>query len=664
MSKIKKILLSVGLIGPTLVSPIISISCSDEKDSKHEEMNNELNSEIAKLEQIVKENKGSLVISKSQLEEYETVISKAKKIVAEDKSLSEKQAIINILSSTSTRIKSKAEELKTKSNEELLILAEEYLTFWYENIEETKLADAIIENIKYSLPKEFEFSSYKAVKNEETSDITIIYKLQKKGTEFGHTKNKSFELKGWAKTDEEKSQEAKEQENLDKNLASLKVRFLNEKAYQHVKKNVSITNFEDKPNFVVSDFDNTLYKFELSNLIKTSDIEYRIDVKLTSKTNENVTKSSTVEVNTERYSKEGSIFPHDLTIEQQFSYLESQLSGLSIYPYYSKDKTYLERNDFAKLTNKSYWLTKKNNQFNYKFIQIKDLDGIKQVSVEVSFADWDESPTHTGQINVDLSKLGVDELNKIRKEKGQDPVEDYEAPSATIDEASYEKIELVDFVGTSEDEKLTDDAGFRAIHDKILKNLKSAPFLILNEEVKKLILEEKENFLKAQHFVYDSKQFKRSSELFFYNSSKSFADSQNVLIFSNPIIENDQIKSIKLTYGSLSDIIAKDYTKISSTRIKINNTKFGENDLKKLELYEEIKALGFNKDVKYNGEYTKDDFSMDKLIYGIEMPEGFTIIKPTEFKTDKKKTKITVAVRYQKGDIVSYAFVTEFPISN
>lgn len=45
--------------------------------------------------------------------------------------------------------------LYLKTDQELLISAEEYLTFSYPNISETKLADADIEKIAYTLPKEF-----------------------------------------------------------------------------------------------------------------------------------------------------------------------------------------------------------------------------------------------------------------------------------------------------------------------------------------------------------------------------------------------------------------------------------------------------------------------------------------------------------------------------
>lgn len=280
----------------------------------------------------------------------------------------------------------------------------------------------------------------------------------------------------------------------------------------------------------------------------------------------------------------------------------------------------------------------------------------------MSFDNWLESPKTSKEIIIDLSKLGVDELNKIRKEKGQDPVEDYEAPSATIDEVKYSKVELVDFQDTTEDEHSTEVAGYRYIHDKALKNLKSKPLLLLNKEVEDLIKSEGENFVRAQHFVFNRETFKRDSELFFYNYTKTFVDTQNVLIFSKPIFEGEKVKSIKITFGSLSDIINRDYSKLSSTRVKIDTTKYGEADLKKLELTEEIKVKGFDRKLTYNGKYTKADFKLKNLVYTTEVPEGYTMIKPTEFTVNKNETKISVVVRYQKDGIESYAFVTEFPV--
>ncbi|MDI3348801.1 hypothetical protein PIGBHMHK_00191 [Mycoplasmopsis arginini] len=663
MSKSKKILLSLTLIAPTMVIPMLSISCNDKVNQEDTtKAKTLLENEIKLIEELFNANKTSLAFTKVQAKTYEVAISNAKKILANPTKSIEIEAITVLVTKAKEEMKANITALYSKTDQELLILAEEYLTFSYPNISETKLADADVEKIAYTLPKEFEFSKYKAVKNEETSDITIIYKLQKIGSDFGHTKNQSFTLKGWAKSEADIQKENQEKEQLNQNLASLKVRFLNEKAYQHVNSNLTINNFEDKSNFVVDEYNKDLYNFELSNLVKESENTFKIDVLLTSKTNEEISKKATILIDKERYSKENSINPHNLTEQEQIAYLNAQFEELSIYPFYSKDKTFLQREDYAKLTDKSYWLTKKNNQLHYLFKEVRSEEETRKVIVEVSFDNWLESPKTSKEIIIDLSKLGVDELNKIRKEKGQDPVEDYEAPSATIDEVKYSKVELVDFQDTTEDEYLTEVAGYRYIHDKALKNLKSKPLLLLNKEVEDLIKSEGENFVRAQHFVFNRETLKRDSELFFYNYTKTFVDIQNVLIFSKPVFEGEKLKSIKITFGSLSDIINRDYSKLSSTRLKIDTTKYGEADLKKLELTEEIKVKGFDRKLTYNGKYTKADFKLENLVYTTKVPEGYTMIKPTEFTVNKNETKISVVVRYQKDGIESYAFVTEFPV--
>ncbi|WP_438340545.1 variable surface lipoprotein [Mycoplasma sp. 125] len=666
MSKNRRILLSIGLISPLITIPVISISCSQDAKKDLKKIKNLLKTSVEETNRIFSANKASLAFSFEEEEVYQKAIDKARDILKNSSDLIMIESTTNHMEIAKNEMESKIANLSKKSDQELLKLAESYTRFSYPSIENTTLAQADLNKIIKILPKTFEFSQYKAVKNEETNDITFIYRLQKKNTNIRHEKNKFFILTGWKKGMNQINKELEEKTKLDENLTKLKIRFNNEKAYQNVLTNVSINNFENKPNFVVSEYDKNLYNFELSNLVKVSDNEYKIDILLYSNTDKKISKKITKTIDKERYAHPSSINPHNLTQEKQKEFLVAQLKNVLVYPYYSKDKTFIEKGDYAKLTNKSYWLTTKNHQLQYVFKDIKEENDIKKITIEVSFADWSKSPMISYDVQFDLNKLGIEELNNIRKQKGQEPLEDIQAPTNTIENKQYKQIKLVDFKETSSDEYLTSDNGFKRIHDKALKNLKSKELVLINNEIKEKILKDGEKFIAAQHFEFNKNTYQIDSELFFYNYTQTFIDTQNVLIFSKPIIENKKIKSIKVSLGSLTDVLNKDYARISSTRVKINDEKTAEEDIKRLQLTEEIKARGFDKKLKYNGSFTKENFDLKNLIYDeISIPEGFEIIKPTKFevKTKKSKTKISVIVRYKKNNVESFAFVTVFEVN-
>ncbi|AZZ65687.1 hypothetical protein DMC14_002750 [Metamycoplasma phocicerebrale] len=653
----KKILLTVGLVMPTLVSPIIAISCQSEEDKK---IQKEFDTKIKEFESLFNINKESISLTKKDIGDYDVLVKNAKKYFKESKSIEEKKSFINILDSAIKEIQKKENDVKSLSDLEKLNRANELLVFSYPNIKNIKLAEADINLIEKKLAKEYEFSLYKAVKNEETQDITIIYKLRNKETKFEHSKNQFFELKGWKKTDAQIQKEQEQLKQLEDDLNVLKVKFLDEKAYQNVLETNKLFNYEQKPNFVVTDYNNDNYKYELSNLIKVNENEYKVNVTLSLKLNKELKKSKEVLIDKNEYGKKGFINPHSLDEAAQISYFEAQLKDVEIYPYYSKDKTFIERKEYHKLTNKSYWLSKKNNQLIYVFKDVEQKDGQNKVMVEVKFENWPESPKLTKELNINLAKLGIDELNEIRKKAGKEPLEDQKAPESTLpDQKEYEKIQLVDFVPTPSDEYIAQSAPH---HIRFLAQIKKAKTYLLNKEVQDLIISENSNFLKAQHFVYDEEKYETKSELFIYQFSKTFRDTQNVFILSNPIIEDGKVKSLKLILGSLSDIAAKDYSKLSSTRINLVQNEYGENKLKSYELYKEIELKGFHVNPTYQGEYTKENFDLSKLQYHSVLPEGFELIKPTKAEFNKKKTEWLVPVSYKKNGIISNNFWVHFKI--
>ncbi|MBZ4226686.1 hypothetical protein [Mycoplasma tauri] len=664
MKKTNKILNSYFIV-PLATFPIILTACGNNNNNKNQNENNitKAQNSINELEKIVNENRNSIFLSDIDIQKYDEWVKNNKKNLNESNAKLIEETSIKFINET----KSKKESTFKKPSDEILQLAKNKLKFSYPNISETKLKDADEQKIEYILPNDFEFSTIKFSKNEETQDITIIYKLKMKNSEIEHNKNQFFELKGWAKSDEQIEKEKESQNKLEKNLDLLKVRFLNEKAYKNVLETNSINNYENKPNFVVFGYEEDVYIYKLNDLVKKGENDYTIKVKLSLKSNDKIFKEKIVEIDKEKYGKKDQINPHALSKEEQIKFLESEIDKLEIYPMYSRDKTFLERKQYDKLTDKSYWKSSINHQLNYEFSEIKDENDSKKITVKVSFADFENSPSFAKEININLNKLGIEELNKIKKEKGQAPVEDQYAPEATIQNNSeFEKINLEGFKDTDEDEKITSNASYADLHRNQLKNLKKAKFYILNEDVKNKILKDQNSFLVGQHFVYDNEKFKTKSEIFFYTKSTSFSNLQNVFIFSKPLIENNKIKSIKVTYGSLTEIQNKDYSNLSSTRVELLD-EFGETELKRLELTKEIEIKKIHEDPTYNGQYTEHDFDVNKLVYKEDIPEGFTIVKPIEKpKASEKSGKktLTVSTYYQKNGIKSYSFKTKFPLNN
>lgn len=262
-----------------------------------------------------------------------------------------------------------------------------------------------------------------------------------------------------------------------KNLKKTTIKLLNEKAYQDVIKNKQIDNYDKKPNFVVSGYDENLYNATLSNLeVKENGLKYdiKLTLTLTSKTNSDIFAKSEMNVSAE-YVK--GINPHTLNDQEQKQHLENALLDTVIYPYFSKDKTYIQKMKYSELTNRSYFISRKDNDLNYQFTELIKRGDKYFVKTEVSFDGWLESPKVVKEIEVSFDKLGLDIINDARIKKGQEPIQDQTAPSPTLPE--YEpNISIDKFKDTEQDE-----VNKNIINNKFLQGIKKAKVWAYNAEL-------------------------------------------------------------------------------------------------------------------------------------------------------------------------------------
>ncbi|TPR53871.1 hypothetical protein [Metamycoplasma neophronis] len=516
---------------------------------------------------------------------------------------------------------------KLKSTEELVTEEEinskaAEVQFGYPNIENTLVSEANLDLITKTVPEGYELSVFKPAINVETNDITIIYKLKKINTEIENAKNQFKVISGWKKSstqlENENKAKAKIQAELDKSI----VQYLNEKAYQDVLKNNQINNFENKPNFVISNYETSLYIPTLENLVREGDF-VKVTLKLTSISDNQISLSKEIIVSNE-YSK--GINPHSMTAEEQNNYLKAALAGSSIYPYYSKDKTYIESLQNDKLTRKSFWINGYNNSLVYTIGDVIKENENYKVNVSVKFADWDESPEQSSVVNIDIEKLGIEEVNKKRAEENKEPLEDQYAAEKTIDEGDkLNKVELKNYQPTPEDEYGLDNPN-NIVYKTILENVKKSKISILSREIEEQIIQNKDAILLPQSFNYDIEQSKLINSIYFVFKNKSFYDIQNVFILSNPIIENDKVKSVKLSLVGLQDAKSGAYDRQVSTRVEVLD-EYGQDMLDKMLLTYKFKELIGTPTFSYeNADQTNSkDTEVSHIQHNIQLPEGWEL---------------------------------------
>jgi hypothetical protein len=217
-------------------------------------------------------------------------------------------------------------------------------------------------------------------------EYTIIFKLKSiANPDVVSKKNVEYVIRGFKKTQEIIEQEKKAIEKISEEFKKTTIKLLNEKAYQDVIKNKQIDNYDKKPNFVVSGYDENLYNATLSNLeVKENGLKYdiKLTLTLTSKTNSDIFAKSEMNVSAE-YVK--GINPHTLNDQEQKQHLENALLDTVIYPYFSKDKTYIQKMKYSELTNRSYFISRKDNDLNYQFTELIKRGDKYFVKTEVSF---------------------------------------------------------------------------------------------------------------------------------------------------------------------------------------------------------------------------------------------------------------------------------------
>ncbi|WP_277872495.1 variable surface lipoprotein [Metamycoplasma hominis] len=657
------------------------------------------------------------------------------------------------------------------------------LVFDYPNKQETYIKDADTSKVFLKTIKE-NFSivkdSLKITKNtgeDGTYDLSILYYLSYKNKQISSQKY-IYEIKGFKLTPELQEKINKAKKELKDQIEKTNVLVANAKSYQDILKNKQINNFDKKPNFAVQGYDQASYSVALSNL-KVEDKKITLTLTLSSLLNKEISESKTIEVKLDKFAN-GLDNIALLSPEKQDELLNKALET-SIYPFYSKDKYYISKKSIDKLEDKSYWINNKNSEINYTLGELK-FEGDKcLINLTVSFKDYENSIKKSKFVEIDLSKLGVDEYNKIRKQNNETEIDDQQAPSSTIEDQDVKELNKEAFLKYFEEQKATwesldpektlanqnlsekqaqltqingeldelkssiselkdsleevddqlkklqneDTASMsqeqKQLHqqkisesqskkneievkvneaqtkydqkqkelqpkidklnkeidelnnniDKLNKelasnfygveeiikpltsfNLKPIDIVeILSKDIEKEMIEKGDNYISVQNFDYDRTTLKLKHSMFAFKYIKNMVDVQNVYIFSFPEIENNKVKSIRVSVISLQDFQNNDFSNMSSKRVNVNEKINEDKDfMQKIVLKEHFRKLVTVKyigDKKTVDEAIKDDIS--KFEY--KLPEGLTfekilVEKYTTKKNKKEYIKYTITAKW------------------
>lgn len=527
--------------------------------------------------------------------------------------------------------------------------------FDYPDKENTYLKDADVKNITRKIPDGYELETYKAIKNLEKDyyDITIIYKLKIKDTNITMLKNASYTIKGFKKTQEIIDFENEAKEKLNTEISKVKVSILDEKAYQHIIKEKSITNFDNKLNFVTDGYNTELYNVSLSNVkLETHDGKtiVKVTAKLYAKNNKDIYLEKEITVENE-YAK-GKNF-HNLTQTEIEQYLTEKLTQTTLYPKYSKDKTYIEKLQNGKISNKSFWINNIDHNLNYEFGYLsKDTNNDYYVDVTASIKGWIGSPSITKKVKIDLSTLGVNILNEIRRKKGQQEEADQFAPSSTIEDQTKPDLSLDKFKDTSKDKTISTHAPqLNKFLNKIdyLYTWDNELFNLLKENPSKKLLQ----------FYTKNKEY----NLYFYDLNKSMEEQQTIYVFSKFVYKDGKLFA-KITAMTVQDYNANEFneSKMASKIIEIKNDKLGKDLYQKyidsLKFNKEIELLNLTYDYKDKGNITSGEankLEQEKIISNLiikNLPEGYNVYKIGRLKK-QKEGKLTLFLYFKKNDFES-----------
>ncbi|MTH75925.1 variable surface lipoprotein [Metamycoplasma hominis] len=525
------------------------------------------------------------------------------------------------------------------------------LVFDYPNKQETYIKDADTSKVFLKTIKE-NFSivkdSLKITKNtgeDGTYDLSILYYLSYKNKQISSQKY-IYEIKGFKLTPELQEKINKAKKELKDQIEKTDVLVANAKSYQDILKNKQINNFDKKPNFAVQGYDQASYSVVLSNL-KVEDKKITLTLTLSSLLNKEISESKTIEVKLDKFAN-GLDNIALLSSEKQDELLNKALET-SIYPFYSKDKYYISKKSFDKLEDKSYWINNKNSEINYTLGELK-FEGDKcLINLTVSFKDYENSIKKSKFVEIDLSKLGVDEYNKIRKQNNETEIDDQQAPSSTIEDQDVKELNKEAFLKYFEEnkDKLSNDEVKNNSTFMFVEKLKNIS--LLSKDIEKEMIEKGDNYISVQNFDYDKTTLKLKHSMFAFEYTKHMVDVQNVYIFSFPKIENNKVKSIRVSVVSLQDFQNNDFSNMSSKRVNVNE-KINEdkNFMQKIVLKEHFRksvTVKYVGDKKTVDEAIKDDIS--KFEY--KLPEGLTFEKISFKKATKNKKeyiKYTITAKW------------------
>ena len=522
------------------------------------------------------------------------------------------------------------------------------LVFDYPNKQETYIKDADTSKVFLKTIKE-NFSivkdSLKITKNtgeDGTYDLSILYYLSYKNKQISSQKY-IYEIKGFKLTPELQEKINKARKELKDQIEKTNVLVANAKSYQDILKNKQINNFDKKPNFAVQGYDQASYSVVLSNLKVEEDKKITLTLTLSSLLNKEISESKTIEVKLDKFAN-GLDNIALLSPEKQDELLNKALET-SIYPFYSKDKYYISKKSIDKLEDKSYWINNKNSEINYTLGELK-FEGDKcLINLTVSFKDYENSTKKSKFVEIDLSKLGVDEYNKIRKQNNETEIDDQQAPSSTIEDQDVKELNKEAFLKYFKEnkDKLSKDEVKNNLTFMFIEKLKD--IVLLSKDIEKEMIEKGDNYISVQNFDYDKETLKLKHSMFAFEYTKHMVNVQNVYIFSFPKIENNKVKSIRVSIVSIQDFQNNDFSNMSSKRVNVNEKINEDKDfMQKIVLKEHFGKLVTVKyvgDKKTVDEAIKDDIS--KFEY--KLPEGLTFEKISVKKyTNKGKEYIKYTI--------------------
>lgn len=531
------------------------------------------------------------------------------------------------------------------------------LVFDYPNKQETYIKDADTSKVFLKTIKE-NFSivkdSLKITKNtgeDGTYDLTILYYLSYKNKQISSQKY-IYEIKGFKLTPELQEKIDKARKELKDQIEKTNVLVANAKSYQDILKNKQINNFDKKPNFAVQGYDQASYSVVLSNLKVEEDKKITLTLTLSSLLNKEISESKTIEVKLDKFAN-GLDNIALLSPEKQDELLNKALET-SIYPFYTKDKYYISKKSIDKLENKSYWINNKNSEINYTLGELK-FEGDKcLINLTVSFKDYENSTKKSKFVEIDLSKLGVDEYNKIRKQNNETEIDDQQAPTSTIEDQDVKELNKEAFLKYFKEnkDKLSKDEVKNNSTFMFIKKLKNIS--LLSKDIEKEIIEKGDNYISVQNFDYDKTTLKLKHSMFAFQYTNSMVNVQNVYIFSFPKIENNKVKSIRVSVVSIQDFQNNDFSNMSSKRVNVNEVvNEDKNFMQKIVLKEHFKksvTIKYIGDKKTIDEAIKDDISKFKY----KLPEGLTFEKISVKKyTNKGKEyiKYTITAKWNEIEV-------------